>query len=657
MKITDPLVLEAQENPDWGFARTKRVALFKDNLSLVQSAYCVDFNGFKGPNRDYCTEGLLHGMEKYLDGLFYKATLNGETLRMDCEKIEAYPWKQVYFFKIYNDQKEWLLTASYMISKRSKNQSLIVEFKTNAPELGLKLKILSDFDDHDFEEYNLKYEGNIEISKKNKKMIITSRSFSNVNLEKKKQEWYYKLGWGYRRITEKGVEFEGCRRVLLDCGDVELKLKNNAHVDFFIQESSKTLPRFEERGEVMLYYKHIKPYNDLIKKAAKIWGEENALALAQRMENLINLIKPEGIAPAGGLWWHYPWYRDFFETAYTNFDFIYTLKKTALKNNIMESLNLEKNGLIPTSKKGELFFNSVDTTLLAYLTALEFAKRDKNEKMKNLVFEKIINFINRLKDGGQIKIKDGLIMCPADYSWMDATINGRPVRIPEEWEAEENYYLPEINALWIKLLSELEKFGKPEFKELKEKTLAEFKNKLMEKDFIPDLTSEKNGKSPIEGSGGIVALAILKDFFEQNEIEKMLERAEKIMVKRNEKTFGILCRNTGSEIYLNDGEYHGKTIWPRDTPYLIKLLEKAGKEKEIEEILLNALDHQQNESCVMYNSELFSQPNGRNPNENQTPESQNPVPVKNPIQLWSQWIQPYINHLKQIKTNDQHKNT
>jgi hypothetical protein len=55
------------------------------------------------------------------------------------------------------------------------------------------------------------------------------------------------------------------------------------------------------------------------------------------------------------------------------------------------------------------------------------------------------------------------------------------------------------------------------------------------------------------------------------------------------------------------------------------------------------LDHQQNESAVMYNSELFSLAIGKNP---AGIESENPLPVKNPIQLWSQWVQPYIDYLK-----------
>ncbi|MCL5011728.1 MAG: hypothetical protein M1594_02430, partial [Candidatus Marsarchaeota archaeon] len=227
--------------------------------------------------------------------------------------------------------------------------------------------------------------------------------------------------------------------------------------------------------------------------------------------------------------------------------------------------------------------------------------------------------------------------------WMDATVNRRPVRIPENWEDEEKYYLPEVNALWIRLLSELEKFGKPEFKEAKEKALKEFREKFIENEFISDLAGENNGRSQIQSSAGIVSLALLEEFFSETETEKMLKKAESIMIKRNNQTFGVLCRNTGGEIYLNDSEYHGKTTWPRDTPYLIKALKKTGREKEIEEILLNMLDHQQNESAVMYNSELFSKTEGKNPADL---ESKNPVPVKNPIQLWSQWVQPYLEFLK-----------
>ena len=40
--------------------------------------------------------------------------------------------------------------------------------------------------------------------------------------------------------------------------------------------------------------------------------------------------------------------------------------------------------------------------------------------------------------------------------------------------------------------------------------------------------------------------------------------------------FGIAVRDTGRCVYLNREDYHEGVVWPRDTPYLIRLLSIAG---------------------------------------------------------------------------------
>jgi glycogen debranching enzyme len=108
--------------------------------------------------------------------------------------------------------------------------------------------------------------------------------------------------------------------------------------------------------------------------------------------------------------------------------------------------------------------------------------------------------------------------------------------------------------------------------------------------------------------------------------------------------FGILLRDIERVPYLADKEYHGATIWPRDTPYLLELMEGMGK--DVLGLLVSNLDHMVSEGAIGYCSELFSLPVGENPNP--CPESQNPVPVKNPAQYWSHWCDPYLDHLKEL---------
>jgi len=129
--------------------------------------------------------------------------------------------------------------------------------------------------------------------------------------------------------------------------------------------------------------------------------------------------------------------------------------------------------------------------------------------------------------------------------------------------------------------------------------------------------------------------------FDKKDLEKMWPHIEKLLVRRNGKVFGVLCRNTRDRIYYNDYQYHGSVVWPRDTPYLIKYLKIIGKADLVNEILESNLDHQMNEGAIFYSNELFSLPEGKNPNP--TDMSNNPVPVKNPIQLWSHFCDDYLN--------------
>ncbi|MFQ6071156.1 MAG: hypothetical protein ACE5KT_00430, partial [Methanosarcinales archaeon] len=71
-------------------------------------------------------------------------------------------------------------------------------------------------------------------------------------------------------------------------------------------------------------------------------------------------------------------------------------------------------------------------------------------------------------------------------------------------------------------------------------------------------------------------------------------------------------------------------VWPRDTPYLIHILLKTGEREIVKELLKSNLDHQMTEGFIFYNSELFSPDHGK------------VVPVKNPIQWWSQWVDPFL---------------
>jgi glycogen debranching enzyme len=93
--------------------------------------------------------------------------------------------------------------------------------------------------------------------------------------------------------------------------------------------------------------------------------------------------------------------------------------------------------------------------------------------------------------------------------------------------------------------------------------------------------------------------------------------------------FGIIVKESGRDVYLGDAEYHEAVVWPRDTPYLIRLLSLVGDGATIDGLLASNLRHQMEEGFVFYNQELFSGDDDR-------------APVKDPVQWWSQWVDPYL---------------
>jgi len=112
----------------------------------------------------------------------------------------------------------------------------------------------------------------------------------------------------------------------------------------------------------------------------------------------------------------------------------------------------------------------------------------------------------------------------------------------------------------------------------------------------------------------------------------------KLMVKKevkglkafrgNKLAFGVLVR-PGPGPYFGDREYHGAVSWPRDTPYLIMSL-KGRRDDLVSEILVSNLDATVSDGALFFVPELYSL------------DRDAIVPVKNPAQFWSNWVDPYL---------------
>jgi hypothetical protein len=419
--------------------------------------------------------------------------------------------------------------------------------------------------------------------------------------------------------------------------------------------------------------------------------------------------------PSAGAWWFKtPWYRDVFEGILNNLDTLMRLpgERARVREVIDVALSCynESSGLIQArlpELQGDLPpFNSSDATLLCLLAAHSYAtksgdaafgRRAIDQTLKTLACFRNNASVDALPADGPPRLDPatGLLLCVPHHSWIDTrslvveyagwkieNISNRASaafvkdlydRLGEKTAVEAAFegavfFLPEINAQWIAVLSgllgtfDLVSPGEasPERQEVEallERARASFKPVFWDagRGFLFNLVHEsREVRDSIECETAVTSAALLGEtVFSREELRSIWRHAERtLLVHRTPQVycderdggrlpFGLLTQNEDQRVYYDDDQYHADVVWPRSTPYLIRLLERLGETGVIRGLLVNNLDHQMSEGALFYNQELFSRPCGNNP----TPDERtrrNPVPVKNPIQFWSQWCDPYI---------------
>jgi hypothetical protein len=291
----------------------------------------------------------------------------------------------------------------------------------------------------------------------------------------------------------------------------------------------------------------------------------------------------------------------------------------------------------------------------------------------------------------------GLLLCAPHHSWMDTRtqcveyagykLEQLPNRVSARFVMDlydgvvdksnvgallssPCFFLPEINAQWITALrgtlktiplataekpvnaDEVEAF-ELEVSSILSRAEQTFRSVFWNEEagFLLNLVyQDREIKDEVESEAGVTAAAILGGtIFGRVDLARIWARVKKkLLVKRrlvrfgNEaRPFGILAKNEDRRIFYHDDQYHSDVIWLRSTPYLVRLLRFLGEEELVRQLVLNTLDHQVTEGAIFFNHELFSRPFGNNPCPDPVTRS-NPVPVKNPIQFWSQWCDPMI---------------
>ncbi|HEV51334.1 MAG TPA: hypothetical protein ENO31_02215 [Thermoprotei archaeon] len=244
----------------------------------------------------------------------------------------------------------------------------------------------------------------------------------------------------------------------------------------------------------------------------------------------------------------------------------------------------------------------------------------------------------------------GMIESNAASSWWDSRVwvNGhlRATRLPEGWE-DRDYVLPEVNALYAVAFSEVaqvaEKLGNDGGK-LREASSTIVKSMAkLSKGYLPMIYDALEGRADYTPSStAIMAHALLSRLGAFKEDALLDGVVNKLMVKKRIVgiegyagqwlPFGVLVRPFPGP-YLGDAEYHGAVVWPRETPYLLEVLSELGKSDVMKDILISNLDATASDGALLYVPELYSL------------DGDELVPVKNPAQFWSNWVDPYLTYL------------
>jgi len=648
-----------QEDPDWGYARNKLFILKTSSAEYSASVYTAPldtpYGRFYGPNRDYSWQGLLFGphggrVYKLLDAVYFLPDRLEELEAVDVA-IES--------------------SACVYTYRGPGGELLSVYHSLTQDELGVRLKVDVGepciftvlFDSRDAEswsesEYTVRVHGGVvEVRPSETPVGVELAGFDRLELVDFEVDWVYKLGNGFRKVEGGIVKFVGHRR--------RLRAPMLLH---------------SRRGTLTVCVPTPRRLPELPEAKPEIPGEGPiAEALRMRLENLARFsILWDGVwTPEAGSWWfRRPWTRDVLEGVRWNLKaYVEALGWVSRVRELLAGtlrIARELQGL-PIILGSKTPLSSDSLPQLIY-TASKFSRMTSDRELMKAVCRLAEEVSRRLMRGLEFsatRLVEGVLCSPANSSWIDTVVevSGKrwPLRLPLEWTGkleeplEAPFALVEVNALYIEALRHLlvssVRLGVRcggEVIQLLETLVGGFRRWFI-RDGLPPITlsPELRLVDDTAGSPSVQAVSMLLEVvYDVDSARRCWEAvSERLLVYRRlvelghgVEPFGVLVRDVERRPYLGDMEYHGPTVWPRDTPYLMRLMEYLGM--DVVGVLLNNLDHMVSEGAVGYCSELFSLPVGGNPSPGVW--SSNPVPVKNPAQYWSHWCDPYLEHLEEV---------
>ena len=645
-----------KENPDWDFARNLFTVIKRPQGTWSQSIFSVRHENLIAPNRDYRYQGLnaMVGEEywKFLDCIFFGL----KDVALEPIKVIAFPWKSIYQYAGKNIE----VNVEYYLIKDLRNgisARVLFDFR-NSGEKELVVKPLVDIRNvlsHSSpERTNVNIEDEHLIASNNGNKISFFIEDGKITEKRQTINWWYKLGSGFRQQTSEGVKFISEYENPMMIGEIRKNILDNEKVSLIINcnRENSTIDFDENEEEEKLY---------LQKLINKFDCKKEVLARIITLDKFGIFENGKSIIPeASDFWFKQVWTRDLMEFCISNFNTLVKINKKKVENILRWMLKQQdlSSGRFPNFKNN---FDSTDASLLFFIFAEKYLRKFEDKeigtdvlKSLNLMLKKFSE--NKIEIDGPPVIQNDILYSMPWHSWTDSRIsfNGRLIsaRIPFEWTKElkledlcKPVLMPEINALYIRVLKAGEFLSdlvtsEENFIDQYKKAISKYKKIFKNRNYLYSIVLDDK-KDPTETSMAMVSSVLLHGHvFTKKDLENMWPVVEKLLVKKRGKIFGMLARNVSDRIYFNDYQYHGSVVWLRDNPYLIKYLEIIGEEREVKEILESNLWHQMDEGAIFYCNELFSLPEGKNPNQTKT--SNEPVPMKNPIQLWSHFCDSYL---------------
>jgi hypothetical protein len=670
--------LKPVEDLSGGGSRTCHVILKRPYASLSMSAFSCSVHGKMAPNRDYPYEGLccLAGGDqwKFIDAVGLGIMVKDRPATLEPVSVRASPWDVEYTYEADG------LTARvryYLFD--APGCAGIMHVRLDGSDAGRATIVLEPF-------FDIRFMYDPSVPGEHEARIVSDTLAVSVNNNTacisapgaryvpggRQVLWGYKLGSGNRCRQDGRLKFVPEERTVSSFYEIAVD-RPEATLTFACGASQAAA-----MGLLEGRYRSDDLSRALAIKQALFGGNvpvrREALFRALGMDRFGMPVDGVMFREAGDFWFRSIWFRDEFEGMMHNYQSIKRIDGTAnMKEALLKSFELQDdrgripNRLVPGTGRRMPDYNSVDATLLAFILA-GMVVRDTGDSPLAVAaaasFRKFVNGLRRceLEENGPPRVRpNGLISVPAWHSWTDGmrTVDGRllPIRVSREWEREligkgaerelfqQKFFLPEINAQWMRALEAGWLFSRYDrdfaladaCKGYYNRALASYKPVFVDpaSGYLNNLVSTEDfalgpRADPTPGSPGVVAAAMLGlDVFTLRELEGIAAFARaRLMRAKWGLPFGIIVKEGPGE-YLGDAEYHEAVVWPRDTPYLIRLLEITGDKMTIDGLLASNLRHQMEEGFVFYNAELFS-------------DDHDLVPVKNPVQWWSQWVDPYL---------------